>query len=143
MRAYISANYHSFSDRKFLERFCDAVESLGIETFFLPRDEEKWFEKKLKHEELMEKIKEEIQNCDIFILEISQGEVNLGAEIGQAFFIGKPIIIVTSKIQISPTLQRMADYTVNYISIEDLKNKLKPILGKAKELEKRKIKIDF
>jgi predicted phosphoribosyltransferase len=143
MRAYISAKYDSFADRTFLERFCREIESLGLETFLLPRDEEKWFEKRLKGEALIEKIKEEIRKSDVLILEFSQGEVNTGVEIGQAFFLGIPIIIVTSRTALSPTMQGIADQVVRYTSMDDLKAKLKSSMEKVKDMEKRKIKINF
>lgn len=143
MRAYISARYKSFTDRKFLERLCDVVEAAGFDSFLLPRDEMNWYEGRLKSGQLIDKIKEEIRKCDLLIVDFSQEEVDVGLEIGQAFFLGKPIVVLSSKKNISPTMQKMADVTINYTSMDDLKTKLKTVAEKVREIQKGKIKIDF
>lgn len=73
------------------------MENRGYETSCIVRDTEQWGLVKLKPHELLKTTFEEIDSCNIMIIDLSEKGVGLGIEAGYAFANGIPIITIAEE----------------------------------------------
>lgn len=78
MKAYIGIKYHEdFRNRNIVEKISLVLENRGYETSCIVRDTEQWGLVKLEPHELMKATFEEIDSCDIVIIDLSEKGVGL------------------------------------------------------------------
>lgn len=129
MIAYISLSY---SKRKLLNKEIDSITVVlrrsGIKPFvfvdqyrFDPADEE----------QMMQQAMADIDNCGLFIAEVSQKAIGIGVETGYAKAKNKPIIYLRNiHAEHSTTVSGMSDFRIVYTNCTDLENQLAIILEK-------------
>lgn len=111
MKAYLAAKYHSDNrNKKHIEDISRALSKLGIETVVMARDHEKWGKSKFASpNELMTAAFKAIDECDLFIADVTEKGVGVGIEAGYAHAKGKPIHLIAMKgVEISETLMGIA-----------------------------------
>ena len=123
MKVYLAIKfYEDCENRDFIEKISYALEENGIAMVSMTRDFEKWGQVRFSPEELMIKSFEQIDLCDLVLVELSEKGVGIGIEAGYAYAKDIPIIsIAKSGCDISSTLQGISKGTCNYNGIDDLK----------------------
>ena len=115
--------YEDCANRDLIEKVSYALEVNGIATVCMFRDFEKWGQVKYSSpEELMIKSFEQINLCDLVLVELSEKGVGIGIEAGYAYAKGIPIVTIAKRgCDISSTLQGISKGTYNYNDMADLK----------------------
>jgi len=126
MKAYIGIKYYEdFRNRNIIEKVSLVLENRGYETSCIVRDTEQWGLVKLKPHELMKTTFEEINSCNIMIIDLSEKGVGLGIEAGYAFAKGIPIITIAEEASdISKTMEGISRQVIFYRNIDELKMRL-------------------
>ena len=126
MKAYIGIKYYEdFRNRNIIEKISLVLENRGYETSCIVRDTEQWGLVRLEPHELMKATFDEIDSCDIVIIDLSEKGVGLGIEAGYAFAKGIPIITIAEKASdISTTMQGISRQVITYRDIDEIEKKL-------------------
>lgn len=129
MRAYISVSY---SKRKIVENEISAItavlNSYRIEAvvFVDKYNFQATQEKAMMHQAVLD-----IDDCDIFIAEVSDKAIGIGVEVGYAKAKNKPIVYVRRiDAEHSTTVSGVSDYNIIYKNVNGLKKSLSEILEK-------------
>lgn len=122
MRAYLAIKFHEdMSNRQLIEQLALHLSLQGIETSIMVRDHERWGEKQFPPGELMKITFEEINICDLLIVETTEKGVGLGIEAGYAYAKGIPIIVIAKEgADISQTLRGVAHKVISYKDPEEV-----------------------
>jgi hypothetical protein len=115
-KAYFGIKYHEdFGNRCEIEAIITALENGGIQTICMVRDFEKWGDFNFTPKELMKKTFDQIDLCDMVILEMSEKGVGLGIEAGYAAAkVKHMIVLIREGKDVSVTLQGIADEVICY-----------------------------
>ena len=126
MKSYLAHKFRSDNrNKELVEALAESLKNSGVETVIMARDFEKWGEVKFTPQELMKLSFGQIDLCDCLILEFSEKGTGLGIEAGYAYATKKPIyVIAKSGLEISTTLQGIADKIVFYNNPSEIGNKL-------------------
>ena len=126
MKAYIGIKYYEdFRNRNILQKISLVLENRGYETSCIVRDTEQWGLVKLEPNELMKATFDEIDSCDIVIIDLSEKGVGLGIEAGYAFVKGIPIITIAEEgSDISTTMQGISRQVFTYRDIDAIEKSL-------------------
>lgn len=129
MKAFISIKYkEDGSNRKLIEDISSALEENQIESYSMFRDCQKWGDVKIEPEEIMEIAFENLDDCDLFIVEFSEKGVGIGIETGYAYANNIPIIVVAKEgSDVSSTLRGIAKDILFYDSADELGQKFKAL----------------
>ncbi len=88
----------------------------------------------LPHDKNLQNTKEQIKNCDLFIVEASFPSTGSGIEIGWADSFGKPICVFYRKgSKPSSSLKLIADKLIEYHNMQNFISKLREIIGPETE----------
>ncbi len=123
MKAYLAIKFkEDQSNRKLIEDVSASLAAVGVETYVMARDFEKWGAvKNVWPDVLMAHTFRAINEADIVVVEFSEKGVGLGIEAGYAFAQRKPIIVVAKEgSDISSTLRGIAKRILFYKNHEDL-----------------------
>ena len=122
MKAYIAIKYHPDNqNRPVIERLSTALEQNGFDTVCVTRDLEKWGQIHFTPEELMKKSFEEIDACDLVVIELTEKGVGIGIEAGYAWAKQIPIVTIAKKgADISTTLQGISQRVFWYDEFDDV-----------------------
>lgn len=126
MKAYIGIKYYEdFRNRNIIEKISLVLENRGYETSCIVRDTEQWGLVRLEPHELMKATFDEIDSCDIVIIDLSEKGVGLGIEAGYAFAKGIPIITIAEEASdISTTMQGISRQVITYRDIDEIEKRL-------------------
>lgn len=126
MKAYIGIKYYEdFRNRNIIEKISLVLENRGYETSCIVRDTEQWGLVRLEPHELMKATFDEIDSCDIVIIDLSEKGVGLGIEAGYAFAKGIPIITIAEEASdISTTMQGISRQVISYRDIDEIEKRL-------------------
>lgn len=93
MKAYIGIKYHEdYRNEEVINRISLAIEKLGYKTSCIVRDIQNSKQNKYNPYELMGLTFNQIDKCDLVIIDLTEKGVGLGIEGGYAFAKGIPII---------------------------------------------------
>jgi len=122
MRAYLAIKYHEDQqNRDTIEYLSDLLATHGIETACIARDVEQWGEIKFTPQRLMKISFDEIDTCDLIIVELSEKGVGVGIEAGYAYARQIPIITLARQgSDISATLHGISSTIYAYPSYDAL-----------------------
>ena len=131
MKVIITA---SFGDSKEnIENLCSIVKNSGLEDFSFIRDVENYKKVFSDPKELMSRAKEEIQNSDALLIDMTEKPTGRAIEAGIAYALGKKIIVIMKKgTIIKDTTLGIADVVIEYDTIGDISAKLKEFALKQK-----------
>lgn len=129
-KAYFGIKYHeNLGNRSEIEAITAALENSGIQTICMVRDFEKWGDINFTPKELMKKTFDQIDLCDMVILEMSEKGVGLGIEAGYAAAGKKPLIIlIKNGKELSVTLKGIADEVILYGQHREIADRIISIL---------------
>jgi len=130
---HIYGKITDISFKNFLETIESVVKEFGYSTYLVHRDLHKWGEIYIEPEEVMKKVMEVLEDCDIVVSCPEYGK-GPNVEIGMGVALGKKIIIIMSDHEktslvhaglngITPTK------IVKFKDIMDMKNKLRTALS--------------
>ncbi|MBA4495477.1 nucleoside 2-deoxyribosyltransferase [Paenactinomyces guangxiensis] len=122
MKVYIAIKYFAdLRNRDLIEELSAMFEKNGHQTVCVIRDVEKWGVLHFSPQELMKLSLQEIDSCDLVLVDLSFKGVGLGIEAGYAYAKGKPIITIAKKNRdISATLTGISEKICFYRNITDL-----------------------
>lgn len=125
MKLYLSIKYYPDNhNRELIETICTSLEPRHAVSCMI-RDCEQWGEIKFSPRELMQKTFNEIDACDVLLVEFSEKGVGVGLEIGYTYAHKKPIIVIAREgSDISDTVKGVAQQIIFYASYDDMKLKL-------------------
>jgi len=131
MKVFITA---SFGDSKEnIENLCKIVRTSGFEDFSFIRDVENYKKVFSDPKELMSRAKEEIQNSDALLIDMTEKPTGRAIEAGIAYALGKKIIVIMKKgTVVKDTVIGIADLVIEYDTIGDISSKLKEFALKQK-----------
>jgi nucleoside 2-deoxyribosyltransferase len=126
MKAYIAIKYHEDNkNRHKIEKISSTLSQNGFLTCCIVRDIENWGRIDLQSSDLMRVTFEEMDTCDIVVIDLTEKGVGLGIEAGYAYAKDLPIITIASTgSDISKTLRGIATRVILYESAEDLSLRL-------------------
>ena len=122
MRAYFAIKYHEDqTNRLKIERIIEVLTCAGYGTICVARDIEAWGEASYEPQALMARSFEEIDRCDLVVVELTEKGVGIGIEAGYAYAQGKPIVTIAERgADISTTLAGISSRVILYDRVEDL-----------------------
>ncbi|PLW79972.1 hypothetical protein C0585_04760 [Candidatus Woesearchaeota archaeon] len=121
MKIFITSSFKNGENRKEIEKLCEIVRESGFEDFSFIRDIENY--QKVFHDpkELMKRAKEEIEKCDILLIDMTSKPTGRAIEAGIAFAQNKKIISIMKKgTKIKDTTRGISDFIIEYEHIQDL-----------------------
>jgi len=114
--------------RERLEKLSEIVEeSMSAKTFIFFRDVQNWTKGDMTAKEIITRALDEIKKCDTILVEASVKARGVYLETGYAKALGKKVIIVHKKGTEANFLNGIADISIEYENLEDLKKKLKTL----------------
>ena len=121
MKAYIGIKYYEdYRNKPLIDKISLELERKGYRTSCIVRDIQN-HQIEYSPRELMELTFEEIDQCDLIIIDLTEKGVGLGIEAGYAFARGIPIItIAKAGSDISETLEGISKEVIFYDNIEDI-----------------------
>lgn len=122
-KAYFGIKFYEDNrNRNDIDSICSVLHNDGIQTICIARDIEKWGEVYFSSKELMQITFEEIDKSDFVVLEMSDKGVGLGIEAGYTAAKKKPLIVlIKSGLELSNTMQGIADIVITYTHPEEIK----------------------
>ena len=129
MKIFITS---SFGDSKEeIEKLCAIVKSAGFEDFSFIRDVENYQKIFENPKDLMKRSEDEIKNCDVLLIDMTDKPTGRAIEAGMAYSLGKKIIVIMKKgTAIKDTTRGIADAVIEYDVIENILPELKNIILK-------------
>jgi len=128
MKVFITSSFKNGENRKEIEELCAIIKESGFEDFSFIRDVENY--QKVFHDpkELMKRAKEEIEKCDILLIDMTDKPTGRAIEAGIAYALGKKIISIMKKgTKIKDTTRGISDFIIEYEKISDIKDSLEEI----------------
>ncbi|MCX6747148.1 MAG: nucleoside 2-deoxyribosyltransferase [Candidatus Pacearchaeota archaeon] len=111
--------------RKKLEELSKVIEDATIyKTFIFFRDAQNWGKIKMPIKEVVEKACKEIEKCDAILVEATEKANGAYFEVGYAKALNKKVIIVHKTGTETNFLDSIADASIEYDDLNDLKEKL-------------------
>ena len=122
MKAYIAIKYHAdHGNKEHIEEISTALEHRGFETVCITRDLEKWGVVQFDPGALMQRTFDEIDTCDVVIVDLTEKGVGVGIEAGYAFAKRIPVVTIARKgSDISETLRGISQEILLYDQYDDL-----------------------
>lgn len=122
MKAYIAIKYYEDSRNKpEIEIISSVLQKIGFDTCCIARDFENWGNVKYSAKELMNLTFQEMDQCDLMVLDLTEKGVGLGIEAGYAFAMGIPVItIARTGSDISKTLRGISKQVIFYGNAIDI-----------------------
>jgi len=118
MKVFITASFRKGKNKEEIEYLCSLVEESGFQDFCFVRDIEKPFDDPRK---LMNKSKEEIEKCDVLLIDMTNKPTSRAIEAGIAFAQNKKIISIMKKgTKIKDTTRGISDAMIEYENIKDI-----------------------
>ena len=126
MKIFITANFQGDDNRLEIESLCRIVKSSGFKDFCFIRDVENYEKTFTDPKLLMQRAKEEINNADALLIDVTNKPTGRAIEAGIAYALNKQIIVIAKKgTNIKETTLGIADLVIEYEIIEDIVNFLK------------------
>lgn len=124
MKAYIGIKYHKdYRNKPTVDSISDALGKSEYDTSCIVRDVQSNKEAKYTPDELMKLTFEEIDKCNLVVIDLTEKGVGVGIEAGYAFAKGIPVITIAQKgADISETLTGISERVLFYDNIEDITN---------------------
>lgn len=126
MRIYITSSFED--SRKEIERLCSIVKLAGFEDFSFIRDIENYEKIFDDPKRLMKSAEDEIKKSDALLIDMTDKPTGRAIEAGMAYSLGKKIIVIMKRgTKIKDTTRGIANYIVEYDTIEDILFQFKDI----------------
>ncbi|WP_353094334.1 hypothetical protein [Tissierella praeacuta] len=125
MKAYIGIKYYDdYRNKEIIYNITLALEKAGYKTSCIVRDiQDNDGQNGYSPNELMKLTFNEIDECDLVIIDLSEKGVGLGIEVGYAFARGIPVITIAKRgSNISETLEGISEKVFIYDDIEGIKD---------------------
>ncbi|MBN1260940.1 MAG: nucleoside 2-deoxyribosyltransferase [Anaerolineae bacterium] len=129
MKAYIAIKYHADNrNRERIAAIAAALGAAGFETVCVTRDLERWGAVHFDAATLMARSFQELETCDVVIVDLTEKGVGVGIEAGYAAARGIPIVaIAQAGAPISDTLRGISRAVVMYTHPDELTGKIMTI----------------
>ncbi len=116
MKIYLAIKYHpDLRNRALIEAISTALAAQGWQTVCIVRDVEQWGALAFTPQALMQRTFDEIEACDLLLVEFSEKGVGLGIEAGYAAARGRPVVVLAPEgVEISTTLQGISRRVIRY-----------------------------
>ena len=121
MKVYITAPFKNGENKAEIEHLCWLIKSSWFEDFCFIRDIEHY--EKIFHDahELMLRAKEEIEKCEVLLIDYDWPASGRMIELGIAYALGKKVILITSQdMEVKETVAGVADAIIYYETLEDI-----------------------
>jgi len=121
-KVYIGIKFYSdYRNKAIVEKLTSIFENKGYETSCIVRDYKQGEQSEFSPNELMKATFEQIDLCDLVIIDLTEKGVGLGIESGYAFAKGIPILTVAKKgSDISETIAGISKDVFIYDNLESL-----------------------
>jgi 2'-deoxynucleoside 5'-phosphate N-hydrolase len=121
MNAYLAIKFHpNFENRVIVDAISACLATLGCQTCCIIRDFESGGQDRLAPQALMKLSFEQIDRCDLLIVELTEKGVGVGIEAGYAYARGIPVYTIAPRGQpISETLAGISREVFYYQGIQD------------------------
>jgi 8-oxo-dGTP pyrophosphatase MutT (NUDIX family) len=122
MRAYLSTTYNdTIKRRKLIEDLSETFESIGVHVRNYPRDISRWGQVRRTHDELVQRVLNEIDKADLFIAEASEADPDVCIEAGYAHAQGKIVITLSKAGSKAPEyLSAVSNKRIEYKDMADM-----------------------
>ena len=116
MKIFLSIKYYpDLRNRALIEAISAALAAQGWQTVCIVRDVEQWGTLAFTPQALMQRTFDEIDACDLLLVEFSEKGVGLGIEAGYAAARGRPVVVLAPEgVEISTTLQGISRRVIRY-----------------------------
>lgn len=121
MKVYITASFKGSENKDEIEHVCSIVKKAGFEDFCFIRDVEDYQKVFNDAHELMHRGKEEIEKCDVLLIEYDGPGHGRMVELGIAYALNKKIILITKEgTFVKETILGVTDSVIEYKKLEDI-----------------------
>lgn len=126
MKVFITATFKNGENKVEIERLCSLINSTGFEAFCFIRDVENYSKMFNDPKELMIRAKEEIEKCDLLLIDLTNKPTGRAYEAGMAYAFGKKVITIIKKgTELKDTTRGISDSIIEYDNLEDIVEPLK------------------
>lgn len=124
MKVYIGIKYYEdYRNKETIHKISSALERIGYKISCIIRDIQDNGQNRYSPYELMKLTFNEIDECDLVIIDLSEKGVGLGIEAGYAFAKGIPVITIAKQgSSISETLEGISEKVFLYDDVEEIKD---------------------
>ena len=131
MKIFITMTFNESKNKAEVEHLSSLVKSSGFEDFCFIRDIENYQKVFSNSKDLMVSAKNEINNCDALLIDMTKKPTGRAIEAGIAFAKNKKIIVIMQKgTNIKDTVKGIADLIIEYDKLEDIVKPLNSYLKK-------------
>jgi len=121
MKVFMTATFKDGENQLEIEHLCFLIKESGFQDFCFIRDIENYQKMFDDPKELMNKSKEEIEKCDVLLIDMTNKPTGRAIEAGIAFAQNKKIISIMKKgTQIKDTVRGISNIIIEYDQIEDI-----------------------
>ena len=121
MRVYITAPFKGEDNKSEIEHLCSLVRTSWFEDFCFIRDVEHYQKIFQDVHTLMLRAKEEIEKCDVLLIDYDWPASGRMIELGIAYALGKKVILITPKtMKVKETVAGATDSIIYYDFLQDI-----------------------
>jgi len=121
MKVFITASFKGGINKEEIELLCLLAKESGFQDFCFIRDIENYQKVFDDPKKLMNRSKEEIEKCDILLIDMTNKPTGRAIEAGIAFAQNKKIILIMKKgTKIKDTASGISDAIIEYENIRDI-----------------------
>ncbi len=132
MKIFTTASFENGKNKTEIEHLCSLIKKAGFEDFCFIRDIENYEKIFNDPKKLMQRSKEEIDKCDVLLIDMTDKPTGRAIEAGIAFALNKKIIVIGKNgTKIKDTTKGIADLIIKYDLIDDIVSPLKQWLLEA------------
>lgn len=133
MKIYITASFKGSDNKTEIETMCSIVRKSGFKDFCFIRDVEQYQKIFDNAHELMQRAKEEIEQCDALLIDFDGPASGRMIELGIAYALNKKILLITKKgTLVKETVSGVTDSIIEYEDLEDIIEPISELLAKWK-----------
>ena len=128
MKVFITASFKDEENQEEIEKLCALVRGSGFEDFCFIRDVENYQKSFEDPVMLMRRAKEEIEQCEALLIDLSEDTTVGTIEAGIAYTLGKPIITIMKRgTPLTDTVKGVSAAIIEYNQIEEIVKPLKTL----------------
>ncbi len=125
-KAFFATKYYKNNyNKKKIENITEALEKANLKIISMVNDKMFCGKNKPTSEKLMKETFKKINKCDIFVADLSEKSIGVGVEIGYAFALKKPVVVISNKkSNISSTIKGVAKQVICYKKPREVTKKI-------------------
>ena len=129
MKVFITASFKEGKNKDEIEYLCSLIKESGFQDFCFIRDVENYQKIFDDPKDLMNRAKEEIAQCEVLLIDMTNKPTGRAIEAGIAFAQNKKIISIMKKgTKIKDTTKGISDAIIEYDNLKDIVTPLNSLL---------------